>query len=511
MNIPRQVSFGFGLMTALLLLLSGFSLFVVNGLSRNLHQIAHNTVPSLVVVSDIRVSLRELEKDIAEYITATPSQRIEMDQSIRKTYEFMNERGAAYEKLISDERDRQLFESAMQAVNSARAEFEKLTEIIRTAELSGQLATSPQYTAATYQMTSKVKPQFTKSIDLLEQDIAHNLLLSDSAADESDRFARLGWIGVMSAAVGSVLIALALGFAVTRRISGTLKSFAEQLRDAAMNTAAGAVQMGNISSELANRANEQAASVEETSAALEEMASMTRSTAANAARASALSSSTKSVAMDSQMTMQEMQSAMGAIETSSIEVSKIVKRIDEIAFQTNILALNAAVEAARAGEAGAGFAVVADEVRALAQRSAVAARETAEKIDAAIADSQRGSQNCAKVDVALKSILGRIVEADLLVAEIASAADDQSKGIEQINIAIVQLDQVTQANAASSQQSAATAEELRAQTGALNTVVDALVRLVGSKSVERAGELSRGGGVSLAPAPKDPDVQGDFV
>ena len=202
---------------------------------------------------------------------------------------------------------------------------------------------------------------------------------------------------------------------------------------------------------------------------------------------------------------------MGAIETSSIEVSKIVKRIDEIAFQTNILALNAAVEAARAGEAGAGFAVVADEVRALAQRSAVAAKETAEKIDAAIADSQRGSQNYAKVDVALKSILTKIVETDLLVAEIASAAEDQSKGIEQINIAIVQLDQVTQANAASSQQSAATAEELRAQTGALNTVVDALVKLVGSKGIDRTIDFNPDAGGPLTSTHRAKEVQGNFV
>lgn len=511
MNIPRQLSLGFGLMTALLLILSAFALFVVNGLTRNLDQIANNTVPSLMIISDIRVGLRKSEGDVTEYVAATPSQRRDMLQSIRKAHDVMLESAASYKKLISDEKDRELFEGAMRAMESGRLEFEKLTEIIRAAELSGQLPSSPQYAAVTQQMTSQVLPQFRKSIELLEEDVAHNLALSDQAAAESERFANLGWIGVVAAAVASVLIALALGAVITRRIASNLTSLAQNLRDAARNTAVGAGQMGNISAELANRANEQAASVEETSASLEEMASMTRSTAANAAKASALSSTTKSVAMESQVTMQDMLSAMAAIESSSIEVSKIVKRIDEIAFQTNILALNAAVEAARAGEAGAGFAVVADEVRALAQRSAVAARETAEKIDAAIADSQRGSQNCAKVDLALKSIHGRIVETDILVAEIASAADDQSKGIEQINTAIVQLDQVTQANAASSHQSAATAEELREQTNALNTVVDALVKLVGSKIAESEGNMKPALNKSAELPHKTAETQESFV
>ena len=143
---------------------------------------------------------------------------------------------------------------------------------------------------------------------------------------------------------------------------------------------------------LASGASEQAASVEETSASLEEISSMIRSTADNAEKAKALAGEAHAVAQTGSRTMVEMTQAMAAIDTSSAEVAKIVKNIDEIAFQTNILALNAAVEAARAGEAGAGFAVVADEVRSLAQRSAAAAKETADKIEAAIASSRNGSQ-----------------------------------------------------------------------------------------------------------------------
>lgn len=511
MNIPRQMYLGFGVLTALLLGLSTFVIFVMNGLIKNLDQVANNTVPSLVLISDVRVNLRELEKEIVDYVAAAPTQRMDLEKTIRETYDETVERAEAYKKLISDEKDKELFEGAMQAAEAGRTEFEKLTEIIRKVDSSGQISTSADYTAATYQMTAKIMPQFQKSVDLLEQDVAHNISLSERAAEETKRFARLGWIAVISAALGAVLIAVVLGVVISRRIGSRLTSLAQQLHQAAQNAGAGAEQMGNISSELANRANEQAASVEETSASLEEMASMTRSTAANAAKASALSTTTKSVATESQGTMQEMLAAMAAIEASSVEVSKIVKRIDEIAFQTNILALNAAVEAARAGEAGAGFAVVADEVRTLAQRSAVAAKETAEKIDAAIADSQRGTRNCAKVDAALNSIHSKIVETDLLVAEIASAADDQSKGIEQINTAIVQLDQVTQANAASSHQSAATAEELRAQTQALNSVVEAVAQLVGSKIAEPGSGFKQEKHKGAVLSHQDNNAQENFI
>jgi len=240
------------------------------------------------------------------------------------------------------------------------------------------------------------------------------------------------------------------------------------------------------------------------------MSSMTKSTAANAARASVLASDTKQVATHGAVTMKDMITAMAAIENSSAEVAKIVKRIDEIAFQTNILALNAAVEAARAGEAGAGFAVVADEVRSLAQRSAAAAKETADKIDAAIANSRQGTVNCDKVGDALQQILGKVIETDSLVSEIAAAADDQSKGIEQINTAIAQMDQVTQANATTSQQCASAAEELKSQTLELNSVVSSLGKLVGIKGGGMEGLPMQSAAINAAAAGKGKS-KGTFI
>jgi methyl-accepting chemotaxis protein len=169
--------------------------------------------------------------------------------------------------------------------------------------------------------------------------------------------------------------------------------------------------------------------------------------------------------------MEQMSRAMDDIKASSAEIAKIIKTIDEIAFQTNILALNAAVEAARAGEAGAGFAVVADEVRSLAQRSATASRESSAKIEQAIGKSQQGVAICTAVAESLTAILGRSREVDDLVAEIATASVEQDQGIQQIATAITQMDQVVQTNAASAEETASAAEELSAQSLELQNAV----------------------------------------
>jgi methyl-accepting chemotaxis protein len=179
--------------------------------------------------------------------------------------------------------------------------------------------------------------------------------------------------------------------------------------------------------------------------------------------------------------MRAMQTAMQAITTSSADISKILKTIDEISFQTNILALNAAVEAARAGEAGAGFAVVADEVRALAQRSALAAKETAAKIDDSVAKSQQGAQISTEVAKSFEIIQQQVLQLDQLVGEIATASNEQSQGINQVTIAVSQMDRITQSNAASAEETSAASQDLNAQAGVLSDAVQSLHELVGAK------------------------------
>ncbi len=302
--------------------------------------------------------------------------------------------------------------------------------------------------------------------------------------------------------IGAVIGAL-LAFFITRSITLPIKAVAETLAAGAEQTASAAGQVSSASQSLAEGASEQAASLEETSSSLEEMASMTRRNAENAGKVKDLGSQARHAGDQGVHDMAKMTDAMQAIKASSDEVAKIIKTIDEIAFQTNILALNAAVEAARAGEAGMGFAVVADEVRNLAQRAAQSAKETAAKIEDAVQKSALGAEISGKVATSLEEIVGKARQVDELAGEVAAASREQSQGIEQVNSAVTQMDKVTQSNAASAEESASAAEELNAQAENLNEAVDQLLRIIeGNAHSGRQGSDHRSHAPARASASK---------
>jgi methyl-accepting chemotaxis protein len=251
-----------------------------------------------------------------------------------------------------------------------------------------------------------------------------------------------------------------------------------------------ASEISSTSQSLAEGATEQAASLEQTSSALEQMASMTRVNSDNATKTNATTMDNNKTIAEGSVAVDNMSQAMGEINDSSEKISRIVKTIDEIAFQTNLLALNAAVEAARAGEAGKGFAVVADEVRNLAQRSAQAAKDTTELINGTVERVRNGSGIAHRLGESFKLIETGSQTVSRLIAEITSATNEQAQGVDQVNTAVAQMDKVTQQNAAHAEESASASEELSAQASQVNAIVGDLIVIVRGKKgapVQNAG------------------------
>jgi methyl-accepting chemotaxis protein len=246
---------------------------------------------------------------------------------------------------------------------------------------------------------------------------------------------------------------------MVEKLNSTLRDVA----DSATNASSSAQQLAAASEAIASGAQEQAASLEETSASLEEITATVRQSADNARQASQLAVSSKDSAVQGQEVVAQAITAMSEINGASAKIADIISTIDEIAFQTNLLAVNAAVEAARAGDEGRGFAVVASEVRSLAQRSAVAAKEIKVLIQDSLRKVDAGSALVNRSGETLQGIVGSVKRVTDIVGEMAAAATEQSAGIEQVNTAMTQMDHVTQANSAQTEELSATAQALSEQ------------------------------------------------
>ena len=268
----------------------------------------------------------------------------------------------------------------------------------------------------------------------------------------------------------------------------SLNDVLNEINISADQVSAGTMQVSDGSQEISQGASEQAASIEQLTATVAEIANQTNKNALGADQANEMSTEAKDSAVQGNAQMKELQQAMEEINESSANISKIIKVIDDIAFQTNILALNAAVEAARAGIHGKGFAVVAEEVRNLAARSAGAAKETTELIEGSIKKTEAGTQIADKTAEALEKIVGSVENAVSLVGEIAAASKHQATAIGEVNNGIEQMSQVVQTNSATAEEAAAAAEELSSQAELLKKMVSRFDLKAESISERAVGE-----------------------
>ncbi len=343
-------------------------------------------------------------------------------------------------------------------------------------EVAGMLKAQEIYASQTGPALIQVQGLLSEAGHLVTQNVMTDEEMLSKA--QSTKMA----VSILS--IVAVVLGIALGIIITRGIIIALTRVMDNLGRGSEQVSVAAGQVAQASQDMADGASNQASSLEETSATLEEMAAMTKENAGSAQEANELTSSLQKVATTGQEAMGRMTDAIERIKDSSDQTARIIKTIDEIAFQTNLLALNAAVEAARAGDAGKGFAVVAEEVRNLAQRSADAAKDTAELIDQSQVNSNSGVEVTKEVTEILSEVVTGVGRVSELMDAVSTSNEEQSRSVSDINRAVGQLDQVTQSNAANAEESASASEELSGQARELNGMVDTLGSIVNGGSVE---------------------------
>ena len=483
-TIGRRLTVGIGTLTVLVLLVAVLALFVGRSLEERLINTDEHTVKRLNAIQQVETELERLYATEPALIAAgfsndqqlIEAKKLAVAEAISEVAGSLQEfKGHAWSE--ADQAGLADLNSDLEGWTHANEDVTRLVSAGKASE-AAQVA---KKTGDTYKSRSRAATDdiVGRAQEALQEDL-------DAAK------ARTASVRIM--VFSGVLIALAIAFIVERSVVDAIRSLRKQsheLREGTEHVVAAASQVATSAQGLSQQSTHQAASLQETSASMEEMASMTRKNAENAVHAADLATEVAQQVQQSNSALSDMVASMTAIRESSNKVAKIIKAIDEIAFQTNILALNAAVEAARAGEAGMGFAVVAGEVRSLAQRSAQAARDTAVLLEESIARSQEGSGRVEQVAQSITSITDNVLRVRGMVEEVRQASAQQSQGIDQVTQTLAQMESVTQSTAATAEESAAASEELNAQAETSMGAVRRLEAIVGATEAQRVRRFSK--------------------
>ncbi len=479
MTIGKKVGLGFTLAVTITAGLGIVAYSCMQAISRNSERVTGDALPSVILGDKIESIVGQADKRLLQHIIASdPAQKQALEQDMESLRQSCEKLLNDYSAVVSSAAEREIYNQIL----AARDAYWKARQPVLT--LSRQ--NKPVEAAAL--MASELDPLFQKLHTATSALTDFNEADAADAAKEIQTALNTARAGLLWGVIAAILAATVLGYLICRAIKTALTRMADTLGEGSAQVASAASQLSGSSQSLAQGATEQATALEETTSALRQMGSMTVRNSETTLKAAKAASQAKQAAGRSNETMARMLSAIEAILASSVKTGKILRTIDEIAFQTNLLALNAAVEAARAGEAGRGFAVVAEEVRNLAMRSAGAAKETAALIEDSTGSARNGAAICGEVAKSLDEITVESTRLNDLVNEISAASQEQTQAIQQVNVAVGQMDQVTQANASAAEESASAAEELTSQAENLRNVVRELISLVGGSSAAAYGE-----------------------
>lgn len=469
-TVGRRLIAGFSLLVTITAAVGVMSYFCVRQIKHASSEMENEALPGIVLISEVESLVKENYINCTQLFLAKDADaKVALETEMTRKSQVLTGIYKHIEELLKTDGERRAYEE----IKLRRVKYRD------TRAHMADLSKAGKQDEAKAVLSGDLYAAYTEYVTALRNAVDNDRNQALAASAQISHFVEIAVRTLVIGVGGALFAGIFAAWLITHRTNRRLSSVTNSIAQGSQHLKLASSEIAASSQTLAQSASELAASLQETSASLEEISSMTKRNAENATSAKEISSDTRKAAEAGTVTIAAMSSAMGDIKTSSDNIAKIIKTIDEIAFQTNLLALNAAVEAARAGSAGAGFAVVADEVRSLAQRSAVAARDTADKIQDSMTKSQRGVALSAEVSAGFQSIVSKARAVDELVAQIAVASSEQSSGISQVLTAITQMDQATQMTASGSEECAASAQELNAQSVQLDSVVEGLQQLSG--------------------------------
>jgi methyl-accepting chemotaxis protein len=468
MRIGRRIVLICGLLMVLTAVSGIGALVNIGRISSALDVVADDALAGVSSCSKLESALLEMRGDILKHIGATDAaQMTAIEQSLVRLKSDIGTGLEHVSKTVTTAEERDINAKVRPALDRYYQLCDQVLPISRASR-----------NEEAYRLYAEGTQLFEAAKDAVRAETEFNRRLGKSAtANAKDIESSARWTIWLLLALSTVLGGV-LATVLVHKINRALIETSEALADGAAQVASAAGQVSASSQALAQGSSEQAASLEETSASTEQINALASQNSDKTRSAAAEVEQAQAGFKTAVQALAEMERASQEVTASSTKISKIIKTIDEIAFQTNILALNAAVEAARAGESGMGFAVVADEVRSLAQRSAQAARDTAVLIEDSIAKSKQGQDKTNRVGEEIRAIALNAAEVKRLVDEVNQSTGEQARGISQVATAITGMQQVTQSTAASAEEGAAAATELTAQSASLRVLVSRLTAMV---------------------------------